>query len=97
MEIRNWLKKPPRLIRNTFHTIDDAVAWMAGELEQHPFPDSYGTSNQTRLAHLRQTLGQTAGSDIAWGWYPNTSQYVSYAIITCPHPHHHQPPCPQNP
>ncbi|MEU3573202.1 hypothetical protein AB0E96_32965 [Kitasatospora sp. NPDC036755] len=94
MEVKYWLKKSPRLIRGTFHEIEDAVAWMADELRQHPFPESYGGSQDARLQYVRDTLGQSAGSDVVWGWYPNNSQYVSCALVTCPRVEDGLP-CPQ--
>ncbi|MFE4974374.1 hypothetical protein ACFRAR_19985 [Kitasatospora sp. NPDC056651] len=92
MEVGKWLRKPPRLIRGTFHTVEDAVAWMAGELRQFPHPASYGSTDETRLQFVRDTLAQDAASDVVWGWYPNTSQYVSRALLTCPRD---DTPCPE--
>ncbi|MFE4519824.1 hypothetical protein ACFRMQ_37285 [Kitasatospora sp. NPDC056783] len=94
MEVKNWLLKPRRLIRGTFHTIEDAVTWMAGELRQYPHPESYGSSDEARLQFVRETLALDAGSDVVWGWYPNNSQYVSRALITCPRVGE-DIPCPQ--
>ncbi|MGW2547643.1 hypothetical protein ACWC5I_43910 [Kitasatospora sp. NPDC001574] len=84
MEVKYWLKKPRRLIRGTFHEIDKAVAWMADELAAYPYPASYGSSDEVRLEFVRATLAQPTGNDVVWGWYPNTSQYVSRALIACP-------------
>ncbi|WP_371517972.1 hypothetical protein [Kitasatospora sp. NBC_01300] len=84
MEIKYWLRKPPRLIRGTFHEIDKAVDWMAGELAQYPYPESYGSDDKARLEFVRDTLAQASGRDVVWGWYPNNSQYVARALIACP-------------
>ncbi|MFF8773792.1 hypothetical protein [Kitasatospora sp. NPDC015120] len=84
MEIKYWLRKSPRLIRGTFKTVDEAVDWMAGELAQYPYPESYGSSDDARLQYVRDTLSLSAGNDVVWGWYPNNSQYVSRALIACP-------------
>ncbi|MFE6871945.1 hypothetical protein ACFVFS_36070 [Kitasatospora sp. NPDC057692] len=84
MEVKYWLRKSPRLIRATLKTVDEAVDWMAGELAQHPYPESYGSSDDARLRFVRDTLSLTAGNDVVWGWYPNASQYISRALIACP-------------
>lgn len=68
----------------TFADVDDAVAWIEGELTQNPPVDQEHFPVWDRLQRSRETLGLTAGNDVVYGYYSKSAQYVSRSLIACP-------------
>ena len=83
IEIKDWLVRPRAQIAATFSDADSAAGWVQKELEAKPPQDAASFPVADRVAYSRSTLGQTAGSDVVYGYY-SAGQYVSRALITCP-------------
>ncbi|MFF3015790.1 hypothetical protein [Streptomyces sp. NPDC057939] len=84
IEIKDWLRRPAAQVINTFHEIEKAVTWLEGELTQNPHLDEQSYPVADRLQYSRDTLGQTAGNDVVYGYYSKGGQYISRALISCP-------------
>ncbi|MFE7463135.1 hypothetical protein ACFU6R_03385 [Streptomyces sp. NPDC057499] len=84
IEIKDWLKRPANQVVETFHEVDPAVTWLETELSQNPHLDEESFPLKERLQYSRDTLEQTAGNDVVYGYYSKGQQYVSRALIACP-------------
>ncbi|MFE4592940.1 hypothetical protein [Streptomyces laurentii] len=93
IEIKDWLARPRAQVRGAFAAVDDAVAWLEGELTQNPPVDEQHFPLWDRLQRSRETLCLASGNDVVHGYYSKAGQYVSRALISCPRPATGQP-CP---
>ncbi|GAA2947961.1 hypothetical protein ACFPN0_15405 [Kitasatospora cinereorecta] len=81
--IKDWLRRPAQQIIESFTEPDVAAKWLRGEMEKAPPLQVASFSIDERVAYAEQTLRQTAGADVVWGYYSSTGQYVSRAVIRC--------------
>lgn len=84
IEVKNWLARPAAQVVNTFHDVEKAVSWLEGELSQNPHVEEASFPLADRLQYSRDTLNQSAGNDVVYGYYSKGQQYVSRALIACP-------------
>ncbi|GGO75967.1 hypothetical protein [Nonomuraea cavernae] len=93
MRTGDWLAKPASRIAATFHEVEQAVSWMAGEYgkvrgalllpERIPLEE--------RLIGARDLLPR--GVDVQWGEWLHGVRFVTIGVICCPN-RHVPHPCP---
>lgn len=101
IEVAHWLRRPQSHMADTFAYgpagLDEAVAWLEGELTQNPPVDEEHYAVFERLEGSRRSLMATASTlatantpaaqragDSVYGYWSKAGQYVSRALIACP-------------
>jgi hypothetical protein len=95
--ISDWLRKPPRLIVDTFTDVDAAVSWIEATLQRYVPVDVAHFSVEARLGYSRRTLEQVVGGDEVYGYYTAGGEFISRALVKCPRARPDEPvtpPCP---
>lgn len=67
------------------HSLDEAMAWLKGELTAHEPVDSAEFPLDTRLEYSRATLQQAAGAVVVYGYWTRSGQYVARRVLPCTH------------
>lgn len=84
LQIREWLNKPSRLLKNRASTPADAIEWLRTQFELYA-PQMYG--QQASYVEPEVRFGRAlhdlqVGSDVAWEFWTNGgSTMVSMAIL----------------
>ncbi|MFC8276095.1 hypothetical protein ACFUJR_26865 [Streptomyces sp. NPDC057271] len=68
IEIKDWLTRQRNHVAATYGDVEDAVAWLEGELTQNPPADQERFPIWDRLQRSRETLVLTAGNDVVHGY-----------------------------
>ncbi|MEU8248242.1 hypothetical protein [Nonomuraea sp. NPDC048916] len=96
MRTGDWLVKPASRIAATFHQVEQAAGWMAGEYgkvrEALLLPE--GIPLEDRLLGARDLLPR--GVDVQWGEWLHGGRFVTIGVICCPN-RHVLHPCPATP
>ncbi|MEV0591172.1 hypothetical protein [Nonomuraea cavernae] len=93
MRTGDWLVKPASRIAATFHEVEQAAAWMAGEYGKVRgallLPEKIPL--EERLIGARDLLPR--GVDVQWGEWLHGVRFVTIGMICCPN-RHVLHPCP---
>jgi hypothetical protein len=92
MRTGDWLAKPASRIAGTFHEVERAVGWLAGEygkVRDALRPE--GIPIEERLDTARDLL--SGGVDVQWGEWLHGGRFFTLGVICCPN-RHASHPCP---
>lgn len=81
-EIRDWLRKPARAIRQTPMTPENAVAWLRNQWEpikEQAGQEATAISDETRFGTVLYNL--RCGNDVCWGFWLSASTHLHLAIV----------------
>ncbi|MFI0482741.1 hypothetical protein [Actinomadura sp. 9N215] len=81
-EIRDWLRKPPRAIRQMPASPEEAIRWLRAQWE--PVKEQIGReataiSDETRFGTALYNL--RCGNDVCWGFWLTASLHLHLAIV----------------
>ncbi|GAA2616088.1 hypothetical protein SMC26_09605 [Actinomadura fulvescens] len=80
--LRDWLKKPARLIRHIAETPDEGAAWLSEQWRAIRAQVTLGDTvdDETRLGRALYEL--RLGQDVVWGnWLTGGTYYVSLSLV----------------
>ncbi|MEV4252386.1 hypothetical protein AB0J52_04365 [Spirillospora sp. NPDC049652] len=83
--IRDWLRKPSRTIRHVATTPEDGITWLRGQWD--PIKGQVGQEadaipDAVRFGRALHDL--SAGNDVCWAHWLNTSTHLHLALIATP-------------
>ncbi|MFF9483664.1 hypothetical protein [Streptomyces sp. NPDC014676] len=83
VELAQWLDRRPGLRVFTEQQIDEAVAWLDKELNEHVPVDAASFPITTRLEYSRARLRERVNRDVWYGYWSARGQFVTRVLVAC--------------
>jgi hypothetical protein len=83
VELARWLDRRPGLYVFTEEQVDEAVAWLDKELNEHVPVDAASFPVSVRLEYSRARLQERVNRDVWYGYWTASMQFVTRALVVC--------------